>query len=236
MALIVLVCILKFIALILLSVLLAVFFVPFKYGFSGGKFEEGWFEASITWLFGRVRIDTVYNQGNLSSSIRLLGFHKSLQAGESRKSDGNKEDSENQKKRPKKKHRRKSPYSYLTLEVFKKGFYIVLKVLNHCMPVKFQLSVKGGFGDPLYAGLLCAIQGPGFAILNKYNIALQPDFDSEETTGSLTMAGSIRLYYLLKVAMEFVLTRPVRSIWLRNFKITLKRRIKTWRTLILRKA
>ncbi len=236
MALIVLVCILKFIALILLSVLLAVFFVPFKYGFSGGKFEEGWFEASITWLFGRVRIDTVYNQGNLSSSIRLLGFHKSLQAGESRKSDGNKEDSENQKKRPRKKHRRKSPYSYLTLEVAKKGFYIVLKILNHCKPVKFELSVKGGFGDPMYAGLLCALQGQGFAILNRYNIDILPDFDTEETTGSLTMAGSIRLYYLLKVGMEFILTPPVRSIWLKNFKITLKRRIKTWRTLILRKA
>ncbi|OPX45399.1 hypothetical protein CLHUN_07690 [Ruminiclostridium hungatei] len=236
LGLIVLGYILKSILLIILAVLLLVLFIPFKYGFSGGKYENGWFRASVTWLYGGVRINAGYNEGRLSSGVRILGFHKKLQAGERRPADDNEEKSENQKKKPKKERKRKSPYGYLTREVIKKGLYCILKILNHCKPESFELSLKGGFGDPLYAGLLCALQGQGFAILNRYNIDLQPDFEDDATTGSLTMAGSIRLYYLLGAALEFVLTRPVRSIWLKNLKIIIKRRIKTWRTLILKKA
>jgi len=234
LGLIVLGYILKIILLTILAVLLLVLFIPFKYGFSGGKYENAWFRASVTWLYGGVRINTGYDEGRLSSGVRILGFHKKLQAGERMQAEDTEEKSEERK--PKKERKSKSPYSYLTREVAKKGLYCILKILNHCKPERFELSLKGGFGDPLYAGLLCALQGQGFAILNRYNIDLQPDFEDEATTGSLAMAGSIRLYYLLGTALEFVLTRPVRSIWLKNLKIILKRRIKIWRTLILKKT
>ncbi len=223
-----------YILLILLAALLAILLIPFKYHFTGEKMEKEWFKASAAWLFGGVKFNIYYNSGKLSSNIRILGIHKRIEKdGSNKNSTGENKDKEQKNN---KKPKSKNPYSYLTYEVMEKGFQCTVKLLNHCKPRRFVLKAKAGFEDPMYTGLLCGIQGVWSAILDKYDIHLQPDFEEDEIRGSLRIGGSIRLFYLLLVAMEFILTRPVRSIWLKNLNIKIKRRLKTWQTLILKRT
>lgn len=218
---------------ILLAVILAILLIPFKYYFTGEKMENEWFKASVAWLFGGINYNIEYNSGKFSSNMRILGIHKTIEKGPSKKDTGEKKDNGQNNG---KKSKNKNPYGYLTNEVMEKGFQCIFKLLNHCKPRKFVLKARAGFEDPMYTGLLCGIQGIWSAILDKYDIHLQPDFEDEEIKGSLSVGGSIQLFYLLLVAMEFVLSRPVRSIWLKNLNIKIKRRLKTWQTLILKKT
>lgn len=218
---------------ILLAVLLVILLIPFQYYFTGEKMEKEWFKASVAWLFGGIRFNIYYNSGKLSSNIRILGIHKSIEKGPGKKDTDKNKDKEQENG---KKSKNKNPYSYLNYEVMEKGFQCILKLLNHCKPRRFVLKARAGFEDPMYTGLLCGIQGVWSAILDKYGIHLQPDFEDEEIKGSLSTGGSIQLFYLLLVVMEFVLARPVRSIWLKNLNIKMKRRLKTWQTLILKRT
>ncbi|MBC8061852.1 MAG: DUF2953 domain-containing protein [Clostridiaceae bacterium] len=228
----ILVKIILYILLVLLIVLLAVLIIPFKYISSGEKQESTFLEGSVAWLFGGLKMKFIYNSDSgHSMTINFMGFKKNL---------NNKKEKEQSKAKSEnnsyKKEHEKPVYSYFTSEVIKKGIQAFLKVLNHCKPSKFNLEAKAGFDDPMYTGLLYGIQGAGFAILNKYHINLKPSFEEEDLKGSFIIGGSIQIFYLLLVAIEFVITRPFRSILLKNIKIKIKRRLKKWRISILTKT
>ncbi len=228
-----------YLILFLLIVVLAVLLIPFRYNFAGEKVEKAWFQASLSWLFGGIKLNINYNfEDKITSSMKILGIRKKMGKNRDEKQDKNKGKSKDDNKEEKqgKKAKGKDPYSYLTFEVIQKAIQCVLKMLNHCMPEKFQLRARVGFEDPMYTGLICAVQGAGFAILDKLDINLQPDFEEEELKGSLTVSGRIQLFYLLLVAMEFVFTKPFRTILIKNLKTKIKRRVRRWQTLILRKT
>lgn len=226
-----------YIILILLVILLAVLLIPFKYYFEGEKLETSWFDASVSWLFGGVRMYVHYNsESKFTSSLRIMGIHKKMSWENKKVKDDSKEQQKGKETNKPNKQKSKVPYSYLTYPVLEKGFQSILKLLNHCKPVKFKLKAKVGFEDPMYTGMLCAFTGIGFTILDKYDINLQPDFEDEKLEGCLTIGGRIQLFYLLLVAMEFVLTKPFRPILIKNMKTKIKRRMRTWQTLILKKT
>ncbi|MDF2986325.1 MAG: hypothetical protein K0R50_1835 [Eubacterium sp.] len=224
-----------YLVLFLLIVVLAVLLIPFRYHFTGEKLERTWFEASVAWLFGGIKLNIHYNtEEKISSSMRILGIRRRMGKNQGKNKDISKAEKKDEKQ--KKREKSKAPYSYLTIEVLEKTFQCVLKLLNHCKPDKFQLRARVGFDDPMYTGLLCAVRGTGFAILDKYDIRFQPNFEEEELKGSLTISGRIQLFYLLLVAMEFVFTRPFRTILIKNLKTKIKRRVRRWQTLILKKT
>jgi hypothetical protein len=219
------------ILLILLVILLAVLLIPFKYYFHGEKFESAWFNASVSWLFGGLKINLNYSSNKLTHTMRILGIKKKI---EGKGKEENKQSIKNE--REEKKAKSKSPYSYFNRDVAEKGLQCILKLLNHCKPVRFELKARAGFDDPMYTGLACAVQGAGFAILDKFNIHFQPDFEDEGLKGNLIIRGRIQLFYLLLVSIEFVLAKPFRSIFFKNLKIKIKRRLGAWRILILKKT
>ncbi len=217
---------------ILLLILLAVLLIPFRYYFTGEKLDDSWFRLQVSWLFGGVKLHINYQAESISSTIQIFGVHRNItgEPGKEKKS----KHKDNQDKGNKSGN--KPPYSYFTREILEKAVHCLLKLLNHCMPAKFELYSKVGFEDPMYTGFLCALQGAGYAILDKFNIHLQTSFEEEELKGSLTIAGRIQLFYLLLVAIEFLVTRPFRTIFIKNQKIKIKRRLKRWHNLILKKT
>ncbi|PYG88141.1 hypothetical protein LY28_01472 [Ruminiclostridium sufflavum DSM 19573] len=222
-----------YILLILLFILLAVLIIPFKYRFKGEKLGGTVLEGSLAWLFGGIRLRFAYSTGNgFNAVISLLCFRITLD--KSRKKSKPKDTDKD--KDSKRKKREKPGYSYFTEDVLKKGLNCALRTLNHCKPRQLRVQAKVGFDDPMYTGLLYGINGAGFAILDKYNIRVKPAFEDEGLEGSFLIGGSIRIGYLLLVAIEFVLTKPFRSILLKNNKIKIKRRIKTWRISVSTKA
>jgi hypothetical protein len=102
-------------------------------------------------------------------------------------------------------------------------------MLNHCKPSQFRINAKVGFEDPMYTGLLCGIKNTSYAILDKYQIRLQTTFEDEVLEGNFIIGGRVQIFYLILVALEFVLTKPFRSILFKNIKIKIKRRLKRWR-------
>jgi len=224
----ILVKIILYILLVLLIVLLAVMIIPFKYYFTGEKIESTLLQGSVSWLFGGLKMRFCYNSDSgYDMGINFLGIKKKLK--NSKKKPSSNYTKEDKDYDGKKKNSDKLAYSYFTYEVLKKGLQLVLKVLNHCKPSQFHLEAKAGFDDPMYTGLLYGIQNAGFAILNKYHIHLEPTFEDEEMKGSFKIGGRIQIVYLLLVTVEFVLTKPFRSILLKNIKIKIKRRLKKWR-------
>jgi len=222
----ILVKVILYILLVLLVVILAVLIIPFKYYFYGKKLESTSLEGSVSWLFGGLKMRFHYNSDNgYNMGMNILGIKKKLV---------NKKDKNQSKPYVKdKKHiydkkHDKPAYSYFTYEVLIKVIQLVFKMLNHCKPSKFHLEAKGSFDDPMYTGLLYGIQNAGFTILDKYNIHIKPSFDDEVMMGSFKIGGSIQIFYLLLVAIEFVITKPFRSILLKNIKIKIKRRLKKW--------
>lgn len=217
---------------VLFIVLSAVLLIPFKYYLDGEKFGSTMVEGTVSWLFGGVEMRFNYLTGKgLNTKLNLLGFKINPNSNKKSSDKVEKKEEETVKKK-----KEKPPYSYFTQEVLKKGLEGILKLLNHCKPRQFRLQAKVGIDDPMYTGLLYGIKGVGFAILDKYNINLQPTFEDEVLEGSFILGGSIRIGYLLLVTIEFVFTKPFRSILLKNIKLKIKRSLKTWRISIATKA
>lgn len=219
--------IILYILLVLLIVLLAVLMIPFKYYFSGAKYDSTRLEGSVVWLFGGLKMRFNYISGSgYNLGMTFLGFKKKF---DNKKSKSQSKPNKQEKKDDYKKENNKPTYSYFTYEVIKKGLQTVLKMLNHCKPSQFYIETKVGFDDPMYTGLLCGIQNAGYAILDKYQIHLKTTFEDEVLEGNFIIGGSIQIFYLILVAVEFVITKPFRSILFKNIKVKIKRRLKRWR-------
>lgn len=219
--------IILYILIILLIFLLAVLLIPFKYNFSGNKLENTILEGSVSWLFGGLKMKFKYHsEKGISMIMSFLGFKKKLDP--SNEALGKNKDMAQEHIEQKKKIE-KPAYRYFTYEVLIKGLESIVKILNHCKPRQFNLNAQVGFDDPMYTGLLCAAQNAGFAILDKYDIHIQTMFEEEEVKGSFILGGSIQVFYLLLVAIGFVVTKPFRSLLIKNIKIKIKRRLKKWR-------
>lgn len=223
--------IILYILLALLLLLLAVLLIPFKYYVRGENIDDKILEGYVSWLFGGIKMRFCYSsEEGTVMLVNFLGFKKKLDVREK------KHDKKEDEKKDRNRKKSENTYSYVTYRVVKKAFHTVMKLLDHCKPRQLEIKAKVGFEDPMYTGLLCGMQGAGFAILDRFNIRLQPTFEEEEISGSLILGGSIQIFRLLLVMMEFVFTRPFRSILLKNIKTKIKRRMRAWRILILKKT
>lgn len=228
-------CVFKYLLLTLLAVILAILLIPFRYGFSGENFsgekdESSRFSAYVSWLFGGIKVFIKYHSGKLEPTIRFFGIHRVI------KGNGTIHTTVEQAAPETHKKQKGSTVFHLNRGILEKAISCLLKLLNHCRPDKIRLKAKGGFEDPMYTGLMCAIQGVGFAVLDRYEIHLQPDFEDEELRGKLDIRGRIQLIYILLVALELLFSKPFRTEILTIIKTKMKRRIKRWQTLILRKT
>lgn len=227
-ALIITLKIISYVFLIIVALILLIVFVPFKYNVEGSKFETIAVKGYANWLFGAVAIRFNYNtQDGFDTKLNLFGIKKCIKKKSEDKAVkqywGNNE--KNVKDKP--------AYSYFTYEVLMQGLKSVLKILNHCRPSRFRIDVKVGFDDPMYTGLLCAVRNTWYAILNKDSIRIQTNFEDETLEGSFLIGGGIQIFYFILVGIEFVFTKPFKSILFKNIKFKIKRRLKKWRKVLI---
>ncbi len=223
-------CVFKYLLLTMLVIILAILLIPFRYGFSGEKGESSWFSASVSWLFGGIKIYINYHSEKLETCVRFFGIRRLISGNKTVHTTVAQAAPEIQAKQ------KGSTRFHVNGDIIERAIQCIIKLLKHCKPNKIRLKAKGGFEDPMYTGLLCAIQGVGFAVLDKYEINLQPDFEEEELKGKLDIRGRIQLIYILFVALELLFSKPMRTEIIKNIKTKMKRRIKRWQTLILRKT
>ncbi len=222
-ALIITLKIILYVVLTIVALVLLIVFVPFKYYAEGAKYETTAVKGYANWLFGAVAIRFSYStQNGFDTKFSLLGIKKSFKKKNESKSV--KQDRESKAKEAKK----KPAYSYFTYEVFMQGLKSVFKILNHFKPRKFKIDAKVGFEDPMYTGLLCAIRNTLFDSFNKDSIRIRTNFEDEMLEGSFLIGGGIQIFYLILVGIEFVFTKPFKSILFKNIKFKIKRRLKKW--------
>lgn len=210
---------------IMLVSMLAILLIPFNYFCSGRKLESSFLEGHFSWLFGGLKMKFNYSsEEGPAMAVSFFGFKKSIKDFKKNTKFINKFKNNTKAK----KKGEKPAYSYFTYDVIKKIIEKVLKIIDHCKPKKFQLDVSGGFGEPMYTGLLYAIKSTGFIILDKYNVSIQPKFEEDEIKGSFIIGGSIHIGYLILVMIEFMTTKPFKSILAKNIKFKIKRRLKKW--------
>ncbi|AEY64691.1 DUF2953 domain-containing protein [Clostridium sp. BNL1100] len=223
-ALIITLKIILYVFLIIAALVLLIVFVPFKYYAEGSKYKTIAVKGYASWLFGTVKINFNYStQDGFGTNFSWFGFKKGFEK-------KNEDNSVKQAQESKvKKVKDKPAYSYFTYEVFMQGLKSVFKILNHYKPSRFRIDAKVGFEDPMYTGLLCAVRNTWFAILNKDSIRIQTNFEDETLEGSFLIGGGIQIFYLILVGIEFVFTKPFKSILFKNIKYKIKRRLKKWR-------
>ena len=204
--------------LILLLVLLAILLIPYRYHFAGEKFDCIWFRLQVSWLFGGVKLQINYDSENIESAVGIFGINRNIKR-RPEKEEKHKNKDKHEDKPEKGGKSRRSLNSYLNRQVLEKAMQCLIKLLKHCKPVKFELNAKAGFDDPMYTGLLCGLQGTCYAISDKYNVRIQTSFEEEELEGALTIAGRFYLVYLILAAIEFLISKPFRTAYVKNKKL-----------------
>ena len=220
--------ILGYILLIVGILLAAIILLPYHYQISGKKYAELEIDGtgSISWLFGGIKlIFSLSSTQNKELSIVVMGITKKLDIQEKEQKKSGQADSKHPKDTKSAKSKKKSNFgTYFKKDIIEKAFSLVLKILKHCSPQTLSIHARIGFYDPIYTGFVCALNSQLCVWINKYDISIQPVFDEEVIEGRFSIGGRIWLPYLILVVIGFLLSKPIRNIWLS--KITIKRKNK----------
>ncbi|MHB1654478.1 MAG: DUF2953 domain-containing protein [Desulfitobacteriaceae bacterium] len=216
--------ILGYILLVIGLVLAAIIFVPYNYHVSGEYFGKPQINGSISWLFGGIKINfRQHLKQNMDIVLTILGLNRKIKVrlkSTGAKSKKDTEHSENVKTVGSKKLSNFG--QYLKRDVIQKAISVFLKLLKHCQPTTLSIHAKIGFNDPLYTGLLYAFNSQFYLLFNKYDINIQPVFDEEIVEGRFLIGGRIWLPYLILVMIGFLISKPIRNIFISNFKRKIK--------------
>lgn len=207
-------------------ILAAIIFIPYRYHVSGEKLEESKIEGSIAWLFGGIKIDfRRHAKQKKQMELTLFGLNKKLKIKQkSTQTDSRKENKQEDIKSTKKVTRAKHSQGseYLKPAIIKKALSVVLKILKHSQPKILSLYAKVGFSDPMYTGLLYALKSQFYMIIRNYDIDIQPVFDEEIMEGRFLIGGRIWIPYLILVVIGFLISEPIRNIFISKFKRKIK--------------
>ena len=186
-----------------------------RYHLWAAKDEQVSFACRLSWLGGFVQGAFVLGHG---LEIRLLGFKVNIGGRSSRPKD---KTDKKVKVKPKKKKKRDKSFKYpFTVRETK----LLLKdVLNHLRPQKVQLHVRGGFEDPYYTGLACALLNT--VQLRSEDVQVELDFTADTISGSFLLEGRIRPIALVGIGLRTftpVFCRKIKAI------ITRKKEVPTY--------
>ncbi|WP_425806803.1 DUF2953 domain-containing protein [Desulfitobacterium sp. Sab5] len=207
-------------------ILTMIIFIPYHYHVSGEKLEESQIQGSISWLFGGIKIDfRRHAKQKMQMDLILFGLNKKVNIKQkSTQTEPQKEKELEAIKNLKKVKRTKPSHwrEYLKPPIIRKALSVVFKILEHSQPKKLFLYVKVGFSDPMYTGLLYALKSQFYMFLDKYDIDIQPVFDEEIMEGRFLIGGRIWIPYLILVIIGFLISEPIRNIFISKFKRKIK--------------
>lgn len=214
---------------VLLSIglfLTAIIFIPYNYYAAGENLDLPQLQGSVSWLFGGIKIS--FNRRSKQNSeiiLTIFGFKKkvkirpkSASAKENLKIDMN--DIKNRKTR--RSHKHTNFFKYIKRDIVEKAITSLLKILKHCLPKRLSVDTRIGFNNPFYTGLLSAFTSQSSVWLKKYDINIQPVFEEEIIEGRFLIGGQIWLPYLILVMIGFLITKPIRNIFISQLKTKIK--------------
>ena len=216
--------ILGYVLLVIGLVLAAIIFVPYGYHVSGEYFEEAQLQGSLSWLFGGVKVG-FYKRfaSNMEIRLTLFGLNKKIK--NKLESTGTKSPKKTEPSKRRKPVGSKKPSSfgqYVKKDIIQKVISAILKLVKHCRPKILSIQARIGFNDPMYTGLLHAFNSQFYLLLSKYDIDIQPVFDEEIVEGRFSIGGRVWLPYLILVMIGFLITQPIRNIFISRFRRKIK--------------
>ncbi len=219
--------ILGYVLLVIGLVLGTIIIVPYNYYVSGEYLDEALIQGSLSWLFGGVKMDFYKRfDSNMAMGLTIFGFNKKIKSYRGTIPNNHNNEStgtEPSKKRKTVRSKRLSSFGrYFKRNVIQKAISAILKLVKHCQPKILSIQAKIGFIDPMYTGLLYAFNSQFYPLLNRYDIHIQPVFDEEIVEGRFLIGGRIWLPYLILVMIRFLITQPIRNIFISNFRSKIK--------------
>lgn len=207
-----------YILLAILIMILALLFIPYSYSVNGEKYEESFLEGSITWLFGGIKVD--FNRpfpGKFKAKLTLFQWIEyPIKARSSPSKEKHKKNTPKAKKnKPHHKSKEKSSFrEFLEPDILKSALVSLTKILNHFQPHTLLISARVGFSDPMLTGLLYGLLSQLHFVIQNYSIKIQPVFEEEGLEGRFLIGGRVWIPYLLFTLIRFLLSQPVRSIYI----------------------
>lgn len=203
----------------------AIILIPYHYHASGEKLDELKAKLSISWLFGGIKLDFHKHSKQKMVFLTFLGLIKfNIKQKSAYMSSGkDKEDSDDAKIAKRKKARNNTKFTQLLrINIFKKVLTTILKLFKHCQPKELSIDAIIGFDNPMYTGLMCALNSQLYVLLDNYDINIQPVFEEEILEGRFLIGGRIWLPYLILVMIEFLITNPIWNILMVQLKTKIK--------------
>lgn len=187
--------ILGFLLLLILTIILALLFIPFDYHVHGEKYETAFLQLMVSWLFGGIGIYYSISTDGAEGYIRILGMKIAISPGK------------HHKEKEKKKH-----VSYLRKDFIERLLKAIGEMLNHIKPRRFEVNGCFGFEDPYNTSILwlCILALPLHH--KNFNINITPAFYDEILEGRFIIEGRMVLAVLLWIAAKLRLSRPVKNI------------------------
>ena len=140
------------------------------------------------------------------------------------KDSGKKSKKKSKKKKHKKKHKKKKDalskkikklretFSEENIITYKKLLGEVIYILKKICPKKAEGYADYGFSSPDITGEILAVIA-ATPVIYRTDLKITPDFETEKTyaKGNVTISGKVRLYILVKVALDIVLDKNMRE-------------------------
>ena len=222
-----------YLLLAVLIILLAVMLIPYEYRLAGDNLVEPLIAGHVSWLYGGLKLNFRYDfQGRVMVRPALFGISLSnkapggrpaakikpkekLKSAKHQAGDGKKQRSWLKKKPA-------DFRQFLKIDLLRQAGKVMAKFFQHCRPRIFRVDARIGLGDPMLSGLLCALNGQFYYLLDRYEIRLQPVFDEDTISGSFQIGGRIWLAYLMALVCGFLITKSMRKIIMTQLKMKIR--------------
>ncbi len=212
---------------VLLSIglfLTAVIFIPYNYYVTGENLDLPQLQGSVSWLFGGIRISFYCrSEQNRKIILTIFGFKKKVKIRPELKQSKRGKSGQNKKHSNSGQNKKHSGFiEYMKRDIIENSISSLVKIFKYCLPKTLSIDTRIGFNNPFYTGLLSAFTSQSSVWLKKYDINIQPVFEEEIIEGRFLIGGRIWLPYLILVMIGFLITKPIRNIFISQLKTKIK--------------
>ncbi|NMM63356.1 DUF2953 domain-containing protein [Clostridium sp. P21] len=198
---------------VILSLLILVMFVPFKYNLNSHINEIVKIEGIILWMFNLFKIK-ILQEENLKITF-FIGNKVIYVISE-------KENLESEEVKPDNKKVTESKTTNIKDFIKKKFISCVLSYFKDMLKIikPDEIRIKGvyGFDDPCITGLLCGFIPIISQIIPHSDINLNPVFDDDVINIKTSICGKVFLFLIAFKTLKFVLKKDIRKILLKKSK------------------
>ncbi|MEQ8174189.1 MAG: hypothetical protein ABRQ26_03885 [Syntrophomonadaceae bacterium] len=196
-----------------LLILASLLLLPWRFGLQAENQPALEIKAELEWAFGTFGFRASYGSGGFNSQVVIFGFARHLS------SDKKETAVDTASEKPKRKPRRGALSDYLNRSMIA-SLILLLRRLIKALHLDVNLSGRYGFEEPDITAITTLLIG----FLGGSAINLKPDY----SRGILDIRGYVRgrviVARILVIAVQFLLSKPVRAIWRPNITIKRKRK------------